>query len=136
LENFEPDLVILIVDGAVVSYQAQQPNLSIPCVGAKRYGLFQDYELIFTIPCELSKTISDSLFIIIIILIIGVAAVILIKNNIRREKALKKIAVEENSPEIAKPETQEVISERPSEAIQLSTMSDNGEEFVQRMCRT
>jgi uncharacterized protein (DUF169 family) len=93
LENFLPDLVILIVDsaqslplieayavatgkdlsfrngvssalcsyGAVVSYQTKEPNLSIPCIGAKRYGLFQDYELVFTIPFELSKTIANTL---------------------------------------------------------------------------
>jgi len=93
LENFEPNLVILIVDsgqslplieaygiatgkdlsfrngvssalcsyGAVVSYQTKKPNLSIPCIGAKRYGLFQDYELIFTMPFELAKTISNAL---------------------------------------------------------------------------
>ncbi len=93
LENFEPDLVILIVDssqalplieafasatgkdlsfrngvssavcsyGAVVAYKTQHPNLSIPCFGAKRYGLFQDYELIFTILFELSKTIANTL---------------------------------------------------------------------------
>ncbi|MEO0115523.1 MAG: DUF169 domain-containing protein [candidate division WOR-3 bacterium] len=47
--------------GAVVAYQTQKPNLSIPCIGAKRYGLFQDYELIFTMPFELSKTISNAL---------------------------------------------------------------------------
>lgn len=93
LGNFEPDLVILIVDsaqtlplieayavatgndlsfrngvssalcsyGVVVSYQTQQPNLSIPCFGAKRYGLFQDYELIFTIPFDSAVTISNVL---------------------------------------------------------------------------
>lgn len=93
LENFEPDLVILIVDsaqtlplieayavatgkdlsfrngvssalcsyGVVVSYQTNQPNLSIPCIGAKRYGLFQDYELIFTIPFEFAITLSNVL---------------------------------------------------------------------------
>ena len=93
LGNFEPDLVILIVDsaqalplieaygaatgndlsfrngtssalcsyGAIVAYQTQQPNLSIPCIGAKRYGLFQDYELIFTMPLESAKKIASTL---------------------------------------------------------------------------
>lgn len=47
--------------GVVVSYQTQQPNLSIPCVGAKRYGLFQDYELAFTIPFGFAKTLANML---------------------------------------------------------------------------
>ncbi len=47
--------------GAVVSFQTQQPNLSIPCFGAKRYGLFQDNELIFTIPIERAKIIKEKL---------------------------------------------------------------------------
>jgi len=47
--------------GAVVSYQTQQPNLSIPCVGAKRYGLFQDHELLFTLPREWASRLSEAL---------------------------------------------------------------------------
>lgn len=47
--------------GAVIAYQTQLPNLSIPCVGAKRYGLFQDYELVFTTPSEIAKKIADTL---------------------------------------------------------------------------
>ncbi|MEO0093352.1 MAG: DUF169 domain-containing protein [candidate division WOR-3 bacterium] len=47
--------------GAVVAYQTQKPNLSIPCIGAKRYGLFQDNELIFTIPFETVKMIEEKL---------------------------------------------------------------------------
>jgi uncharacterized protein (DUF169 family) len=47
--------------GAVVSYQTQQPNLSIPCVGAKRYGLFQDQEMVFTIPAVFIEPIANAL---------------------------------------------------------------------------
>jgi len=93
LENFEPDIVVLIIDsaqalplieaygsttgkdlsfrngtssalcsyGVVVSHQTQLPNLAIPCVGAKRYGLFQDYELIFTIPSKYLEVIAQAL---------------------------------------------------------------------------
>ena len=47
--------------GVVVSHQTQLPNLAIPCVGAKRYGLFQDYELIFTIPNKYLEVIAQAL---------------------------------------------------------------------------
>lgn len=47
--------------GVVVSYQTGEPNLSIPCVGAKRYGLFQDYELAFTVPFEVAQTLANTL---------------------------------------------------------------------------
>lgn len=36
--------------GVVASYQSGKPNLSIPCVGAKRYGQLQDNELLFAVP--------------------------------------------------------------------------------------
>ncbi|MEO0098971.1 MAG: DUF169 domain-containing protein [candidate division WOR-3 bacterium] len=93
LGEFEPELVILILDsaqalpmlevvaavtgkdfsfrngissalcsyGAVVSYQTQEPNLSIPCFGAKRFGLFQDSELVFTLPWTLVEKILPTL---------------------------------------------------------------------------
>ncbi|MCM8827452.1 MAG: DUF169 domain-containing protein [Candidatus Omnitrophica bacterium] len=47
--------------GVVVSYQTNKPNLSVPCVGAKRYGLFQDTELAFILPWESTKKIYQSL---------------------------------------------------------------------------
>ncbi|MCM8771162.1 MAG: DUF169 domain-containing protein [Candidatus Omnitrophica bacterium] len=47
--------------GVVTSYQTNKPNLSVPCVGAKRYGLFQDTELAFVLPWESAKKVYQSL---------------------------------------------------------------------------
>jgi len=49
--------------GVVVSYQTKKPNLSIPCVGAKRYGLFQDNELVFTLPLDSALKIKEGLLV-------------------------------------------------------------------------
>lgn len=47
--------------GVVVAYQTNKPNLSVPCVGAKRYGLFQDNELAFVLPWDSTKRVYESL---------------------------------------------------------------------------
>jgi len=41
--------------GVIATYQSGRPNLSIPCVGAKRYGQLQDNELLFTVPLAVSE---------------------------------------------------------------------------------
>jgi uncharacterized protein (DUF169 family) len=41
--------------GVVFSHQTQRPNLTVPCVGSKRYGLMQDHELIFTLPFAMAE---------------------------------------------------------------------------------
>lgn len=38
--------------GCVYVYKERKPNLVIPCVGARKYGLFQDNELCFVFPKE------------------------------------------------------------------------------------
>lgn len=40
--------------GAIISYLTESPNLTIPCAGAKRNGLYQDSDLIFV------STIKDA----------------------------------------------------------------------------
>lgn len=47
--------------GAVFAYQTKKPNLTIPCVGAKRYGHFQDHQLIFSLPWEVAQVIKNQL---------------------------------------------------------------------------
>ncbi len=38
--------------GCVYVYRNRNPNLVIPCVGARKYGLFQDVELCFVFPAQ------------------------------------------------------------------------------------
>jgi uncharacterized protein (DUF169 family) len=47
--------------GAIISYLTMLPNLTIPCAGAKRHGLYQDYELIFVTPLKTAKSIADTM---------------------------------------------------------------------------
>ncbi|MEO0090944.1 MAG: DUF169 domain-containing protein [candidate division WOR-3 bacterium] len=47
--------------GVVFAYQTKKPNLTIPCVGAKRYGLFQDHQLVFSLPWEVAQEIKNQL---------------------------------------------------------------------------
>lgn len=36
--------------GLVAPFENGRPNLAVPCVGSRRYGAFQDHELILTLP--------------------------------------------------------------------------------------
>ena len=48
--------------GVVAPYQTGQVNLAVPCVGARRYGAFQDHELIFSVPQPLvQETLEQAL---------------------------------------------------------------------------
>jgi len=47
--------------GGIISYNTQLPNLTIPCAGAKRHGLYQDFELIFVTPLQTARTIADTM---------------------------------------------------------------------------
>ena len=47
--------------GGIISYNTLLPNLTIPCAGAKRHGLYQDNELIFVTPLQTAKTIADTM---------------------------------------------------------------------------
>ncbi|MDH7500747.1 MAG: DUF169 domain-containing protein [candidate division NC10 bacterium] len=47
--------------GVVHVHRTQKPNLTVPCVGSKRYGLMQDDELIFTLPFSLAAEILESM---------------------------------------------------------------------------
>ncbi len=47
--------------GGIISYNTQLPNLTIPCAGAKRYGLYQDNELIFVTPLPLANILAKTL---------------------------------------------------------------------------
>ncbi len=46
--------------GVVTAYTTGRPNLSVPCVGAKKYGTFQDHELIFTVPASLLDSLLEN----------------------------------------------------------------------------
>ncbi len=46
--------------GVVTVYTTGKPNLSVPCVGAKRYGTFQDHELVFTMPAALVEPLLEN----------------------------------------------------------------------------
>jgi len=46
--------------GAVVAEQTREPNLAIPCVGAKRYGTFQDHEMAFCVPFTAAAEMASS----------------------------------------------------------------------------
>ena len=46
--------------GVVTAYTTGKPNLSVPCIGAKRYGTFQDNELIFTVPEALLEPMLEN----------------------------------------------------------------------------
>ena len=46
----------------VAPYHTGQVNLAVPCVGARRYGAFQDHELIFSVPQPLvQETLEQAL---------------------------------------------------------------------------
>lgn len=48
--------------GVVGPYQTGQVNLAVPCAGARRYGAFQDHELIFSVPGTLvQETLEQAL---------------------------------------------------------------------------
>jgi len=47
--------------GGIISYNTMSPNLTIPCAGAKRHGLYQDYELIFVTPLQIAITLANTL---------------------------------------------------------------------------
>ncbi|MBS4016315.1 MAG: DUF169 domain-containing protein [Candidatus Latescibacteria bacterium] len=47
--------------GGIISYLTQMPNLTIPCAGGKRHGLFQDSDLIFVMPLANAQTIAQAM---------------------------------------------------------------------------
>jgi len=47
--------------GVVYVHQTQKPNLTVPCVGSKRYGLMQDHELIFSFPFAMAKEMLENM---------------------------------------------------------------------------
>ena len=47
--------------GVVYVHQTQKPNLTVPCVGSKRYGLMQDYELIFSFPFAVAEEMLENM---------------------------------------------------------------------------
>jgi uncharacterized protein (DUF169 family) len=47
--------------GAIISHQTQMPNLTIPCAGGKRHGLFQDSDLIFVSPLQHAQTLLEAM---------------------------------------------------------------------------
>lgn len=47
--------------GAIISYLNDLPNLTIPCAGAKRNGLYQDSDLIFVASTKDAKIIADAM---------------------------------------------------------------------------
>jgi len=47
--------------GCAYVYKERKPNLVIPCVGARRYGLFQDDELCFVFPKEVVDKVLKQL---------------------------------------------------------------------------
>jgi uncharacterized protein (DUF169 family) len=47
--------------GAIISYLTELPNLTIPCAGGKRHGLFQDNDLIFVSTVKDAQMIAEAM---------------------------------------------------------------------------
>lgn len=47
--------------GAILSYLTKLPNLTIPCAGGKRHGLYQDCDLIFVVSQNDIEIIADAI---------------------------------------------------------------------------
>lgn len=47
--------------GAIASYQKKKAVLTLPCIGAKVYGFYQDFELVFAFPYSYYDRIVEGL---------------------------------------------------------------------------